>query len=229
MELYSCPISDADKAEKLIVLCKIRTQLSCCKHACQASGELQFCLCLKMIGQVLAENQMSLFWPVPCIFNSSLQQSHSILHSETDTPPQVTREVEQALKTLQNGKATIEDESVAEMLKNGGNVIADWLLEILQKCTGVQGTADIPNVMKGSRNHQERHRGKVLCNAMLTDWRRLESYIPFNNSVTGTEEAPAVCTPSRDTRPWPQKQLLCMVQTERKEEEARWDFFESET
>ena len=46
-------------------------------------------------------------------------------HSETDTPPQVTREVEQALKTLQNGKATIEDESVAEMLKNGGNVIAD--------------------------------------------------------------------------------------------------------
>ena len=54
-------------------------------------------------------------------------------HSETDTPPQVTREVEQALKTLQNGKATIEDESVAEMLKNGGNVIADWLLEILQK------------------------------------------------------------------------------------------------
>ena len=52
-------------------------------------------------------------------------------------------EVEQAVKTLQNGKAAIEDESVAEILKNGGKVMIDWLLEILQKCTGHQGTEDI--------------------------------------------------------------------------------------
>ena len=36
-------------------------------------------------------------------------------------------EVEQAVKTLQNAKAAIEDESVAEILKNEGKVMIDWL------------------------------------------------------------------------------------------------------
>ena len=40
-------------------------------------------------------------------------------HSETDMS-QLTREVEQAVKKLQNGNAAGEDEIVAEMLKNGG-------------------------------------------------------------------------------------------------------------
>ena len=48
-------------AEEPLVLCEIETQLSRRKHANQASCELQFGLCLKSIGQILAENQESHF------------------------------------------------------------------------------------------------------------------------------------------------------------------------
>ena len=37
------------------------------------------------------------------------------------------------MKKLQNGKAVGEDEIVAEMLTNGGEVMIDWLLEILHE------------------------------------------------------------------------------------------------
>ena len=47
-----------------LVLCEIGTQPSRREHANQASGELQFGLCLKSIGQVSAENQVSPFWRV---------------------------------------------------------------------------------------------------------------------------------------------------------------------
>ena len=52
-------------------------------------------------------------------------------HSETDTP-KLTREVELAVKKLQHGKAVGEDEIVADE-KNGGKVMINWLLEILQE------------------------------------------------------------------------------------------------
>ena len=52
--------------------------------------------------------------------------------SETDAPQVTREEVEQAVKKLQNGKAAGEDEIVGELLKNGGEVMIDWLLEILQ-------------------------------------------------------------------------------------------------
>ena len=54
-------------------------------------------------------------------------------HSETDTSQLTREEVELAVKKLQNGKAAGEDEIVAEMLKSGGEVMIDWLLEILQE------------------------------------------------------------------------------------------------
>ena len=63
-------------------------------------------------------------------------------HSETDTSQLTREEVELAVKKLQNGKATGEDEIVAEMLKNGGEVMIDWLLEILQE---VWGTKQLPS------------------------------------------------------------------------------------
>ena len=53
--------------------------------------------------------------------------------SEADTPQVTIEEVEQAMKKLQNGKATGEGEIVEELLKNGGEVMIDWLLEILQE------------------------------------------------------------------------------------------------
>ena len=59
---YNCPIlMRLGQAEKLLILSELRAQLSCCKHANQASGELLLCLCLKTIGQVLTKNHMSHF------------------------------------------------------------------------------------------------------------------------------------------------------------------------
>lgn len=51
------------------------------------------------------------------------------------------------MKKLQNGKAAGEDEIVAEMLKNGGEVMIDWLLEILQE---VWRTKQLPSEWKKS-------------------------------------------------------------------------------
>ena len=51
------------------------------------------------------------------------------------------------MKKLQNGKAVGEDEIVAEMLKNGGEVMIDWLLEILQE---VWRTKQLPSEWKKS-------------------------------------------------------------------------------
>ena len=68
-------------------------------------------------------------------------------HSETDTSQLTREEVEQAVKKLQNGKAAGEDEIVAEMLKSGGEVMIDWLLEILQE---VWRTKQLPSEWKKS-------------------------------------------------------------------------------
>ena len=54
-------------------------------------------------------------------------------HSEADTSQLTREEVKQAVKKLQNDKVAGEDEIVAEMLKNKGEVLIDWLLEILQE------------------------------------------------------------------------------------------------
>ena len=68
-------------------------------------------------------------------------------HSETDMSQLTREEIEQAVKKLQNGKAAGEDEIVAEMLKNGGEVVIDWLLEILQE---VWRTKQLPSEWKKS-------------------------------------------------------------------------------
>ena len=51
------------------------------------------------------------------------------------------------MKKLQNGKAAGEYEIVAEMLKNRGEVMIDWLLEILQE---VWRTKQLPSEWKKS-------------------------------------------------------------------------------
>ena len=68
-------------------------------------------------------------------------------HLEADTSQLTREEVEQAVKKLQNGKAAGEDEIVAEMLKNKGEVMIDWLLEILQE---VWRTKQLPSEWKKS-------------------------------------------------------------------------------
>ena len=56
-------------------------------------------------------------------------EDHS--HGETD---EVSREeVEKAVGKLRNGKAAGQDEVVAELLKYGGEVVIDWLTEVIQQ------------------------------------------------------------------------------------------------
>ena len=82
-------------------------------------------------------------------------------HSETDMT-QLTGEVEQAVKKLQNGRAAGEDEVVAEMLKNGGEVMIDWLLEILQE---VWRTKQLPSEWKKSiRVSMHKKKDRKVCN-----------------------------------------------------------------
>ena len=70
---HECPISGSTvpflvqlgQQEKLLALREFGTQSSRRWHANQVSGELQFGLCLKLIAQIFAENQVSHFWSVP--------------------------------------------------------------------------------------------------------------------------------------------------------------------
>ena len=68
-------------------------------------------------------------------------------HSEADSSQPNRVEVEQAVKKLQNSKAVGEGEIVAEMLKKEGEVMIDWLLEILQE---VWRTKQLPKEWKKS-------------------------------------------------------------------------------
>ena len=43
------------------------------------------------------------------------------------------KEVEKAVGKLCNGKAAGQDEAVAELLKYGGEVVIDWLTEVIQQ------------------------------------------------------------------------------------------------
>ena len=65
--------------------------------------------------------------------------------SEVETTQVTREEVEQAVRKLQNYKAAGEDEIVTELLKNGGDAMIDWLLEILQE---VWKTKQVPSEWK---------------------------------------------------------------------------------
>ena len=54
-------------------------------------------------------------------------------HSGTGTPEVTREEVERAVKKLQNGKAAGKDRVIAELVKNGGETMIDWLEEVIQE------------------------------------------------------------------------------------------------
>ena len=54
-------------------------------------------------------------------------------HSHVETPEVSREEVESAVKKLQNKKAAGEDRIVVELVKNGGEAMIDWLMELLQE------------------------------------------------------------------------------------------------
>ena len=51
----------------------------------------------------------------------------------TDTTEVTREEVEVAVRNLKNGKALGSDEIVAELVKNGGQVMVDWLWKLLRE------------------------------------------------------------------------------------------------
>ena len=54
-------------------------------------------------------------------------------NGDVDTPDVTREEVVAAVRRLQNGKAAGEDRIVAELLKNGGEPVIDWLTELMQE------------------------------------------------------------------------------------------------
>ena len=64
-----------------------------------------------------------------------------------DTPDVTREEVAKAVKRLQNGKAAGEDRIVAELLKNGGETVIEWLTELMQE---VWRTRQVPQEWKNA-------------------------------------------------------------------------------
>ena len=83
---------------------------------------------------------------------------------------EVTREeVEVAVRKLKNGKAPGSDEIVAELVKNGGQVMVDWLWELLREVWRTKGVPQewknailIPLHKKRSRKDCNNYRGIAL-------------------------------------------------------------------
>ena len=63
-------------------------------------------------------------------------------NGRVDTPDLTREEVAKAVMRLQNGKAAGEDRIVAELLKNGGETVIDWLTELMQE---VWRTQQVPH------------------------------------------------------------------------------------
>ena len=53
-------------------------------------------------------------------------------HSQVDEPEVMREEVVKAVGKFRNGKSAGDDRIVAELLKNGGEAMSDWLWELLK-------------------------------------------------------------------------------------------------
>ena len=62
--------------------------------------------------------------------------------------PDVTREEVKAMTKLKNGKAAGNDNITAELLKNGGEAMVDWVTELVQE---VRRTRKVPQEWKDAR------------------------------------------------------------------------------
>ena len=59
----------------------------------------------------------------------------------TDTTEVTREEVERAVSKLKNGKAVGTDEVVAELVKNGGQAMVNWLWELLREVWADQASS----------------------------------------------------------------------------------------
>ena len=87
----------------------------------------------------------------------------------TDTTEVTREEVEVAVRKLKNGKAPGSDEIVAELVKNGGQVMVDWLWELLREVWRTKRVPQdwknailIPLHKKQSRKDCNNYRGIAL-------------------------------------------------------------------
>ena len=108
-------------------------------------------------------------------------------------PAEVSKEeVERAVRKLRNGKAGGQDEVVAELLKNGGEAVIDWLTEVIQQVwqTGKvpqewKDATLIPIHKKRARNECDNYRGisllsvpgKVLALVLLERIERMQEIV----------------------------------------------------
>ena len=90
-------------------------------------------------------------------------------HSHRETDEVSREEVEKAVGKLRNGKAAGQDEVVAELLKYGGEVVIDWLTEVIQQVwwSGKipqewKDATLIPVHKKRARNECDNYRGISL-------------------------------------------------------------------
>ena len=89
--------------------------------------------------------------------------------SQGETPEVTMEEVQSAVRKLHNGKAAGQDEVVAELLKNEGKVVIDWLTEVIQQ---IRQSGKIPQEWKDAtlipvhkklaRNECDNYRGISL-------------------------------------------------------------------
>ena len=68
-------------------------------------------------------------------------------HSQMEEPEAMREEIEKAVDKLRNGKSAGDDRIVAELLKNGGEAIINWLWELLKM---VWKTRQVPSEWKSA-------------------------------------------------------------------------------
>ena len=90
-------------------------------------------------------------------------------NGSVDTPDVTREEVAKAVRRLRNGKAAGEDRIVAELLKNGGEAVIDWLMELMQEVWRTRQVPQewrnatlIPLFKKKDRKHCDNYRGISL-------------------------------------------------------------------
>ena len=66
-------------------------------------------------------------------------------NADVETPDVTREEVEKAMTKLKNGKAAGNDNIAAELLKNGGEAMVDWVTELVQE---VWRTRQVPQEWK---------------------------------------------------------------------------------
>ena len=81
-------------------------------------------------------------------------------NSHLETPEVNREEVERAVKKLQNKRAAGDDRILAELVKNGGEAMIDWMMELIQQ---VRKTRQVPQEWKNATLVPMYKRDRRVC------------------------------------------------------------------